>query len=189
MKIDDTYALIVVDVQNDFCPGGALPVDSGDRVVGAFNAIFRKFDYVYCTRDWHPWDHISFSEEPKYCDGSWPVHCMQDSPGALFHGELYVPLDAKIINKGDDPEVEAYSGFENPELHASLQQRGIQQLIIGGLTTDYCVKATVLDAIKHGYTTWILLDGCKGIAPETTDAAMDEMKAAGAHTINSGQFE
>lgn len=185
MKIEDTDALVVVDVQNDFCDGGALPVPEAERVVRPLNRLIFKFENIVFTRDWHPFNHCSFSDAPEFRDGSWPEHCVADSPGAEFNGGLHVPSDARIINKGCDPDREAYSGFDNPELLEYLRRKGVRRVFIGGLATDYCVKATALDAVRHGFDTWLLEDACRGITPESSAAAIAEMVRAGVQCCRS----
>lgn len=179
MTLNENDALIVVDVQNDFCPGGALPVPGGEGVVRVINPLQMKFHRLYFTRDWHPQDHCSFSEEPTFTDQSWPVHCVQDSPGAEFQGSLHVPADAVIISKGADPNEEAYSGFQGTSLGQQLNKAGVKRVFVAGLATDYCVKATVLDAIKAGFETVLIEDGCRGVSDETTARALSDMRAAG----------
>ena len=134
MRIEDTDALIVVDVQNDFCGGGALPVPQGEAVVQPINKIMGKFEYIAFSRDLHPADHCSFSDTPEFRDGSWPPHCIQDTPGAEFRGDLRVPLDAFFVEKGTDSEVEQYSVFSSPGLAEWLRRCGVNQVFIAGLT-------------------------------------------------------
>ncbi|MBP8128996.1 MAG: nicotinamidase [Candidatus Hydrogenedentes bacterium] len=190
MTVEDTDALIVVDVQNDFCPGGALPVTDGHLVARAINRIMPKFHRVVLSRDWHPRDHCSFSETPEYRDGSWPEHCVADSPGAEFIGDLMLPMDALIVSKGMDHEREAYSAFDGePPLADRLHAWGIHRVFIAGLATDYCVRATALDAIRFGFQACLLQDGCRGVARETAEAALEELRAAGVRMTHSGDFE
>lgn len=186
MKVSETDALIVVDVQNDFCPGGALSVLGGEGVVRVINPLQMKFDKIYFTRDWHPQDHCSFSDEPAFTDMSWPVHCVQDSPGAEFHGDLHVPSDATIVNKGTDASEEAYSGFQGTDLAGLLRAEGIERVFVAGLATDYCVKATALDALKEGFETVLVEDGCRGISDEGVAAALAEMQATGVILCRGG---
>ena len=173
-------ALIVVDVQNDFCFGGALPVPQGEHVVSIVNRIALKFDHQAYSRDWHPHDHCSFSDEPKYEDKSWPEHCVEYSAGAEFHGELHVPSDALLVSKGMSPDSEAYSAFQETGLLDWLRRRGIQRVFVAGLATDYCVRATVMDALDAGFTVMLVEDGCRGVGEETTKAALAQMYARGA---------
>ena len=180
MRLTDGDALIVVDVQNDFCHGGALPVALGELAVPVANRLIFKFDVLAFSRDWHPRDHFSFSDHPEFRDGSWPAHCQQDSPGALFHGDLHVPSDALIISKAAKADEEAYSAFAGGELEEQLRRRDISRVFVCGLATDYCVKFTVLDAIAAGFETVLVEDGCYGVAEDTTREALDEMREAGA---------
>ncbi len=163
VRITSKDALIIVDVQVDFCPGGALPVPEGDRIIPTVNEYIEMFKIVgqpiFATRDWHPENHISFKEN----GGIWPRHCVQNTEGAKFHPDLKLPLDAFIISKGDKPELEAYSGFQGTILHSLLRERGIKRVFICGLATDYCVKETAVGALNLGYTTFILFDAVKGV--------------------------
>lgn len=185
MKISRESALIVVDVQNDFCPGGALPVKEGDRVVPVFNRYIELFEKagapVYLTRDWHPKNHRSFKEQ----GGPWPPHCVQETGGARFHPDLKTPHNAAIISKAWRPEDESYSEFQGTNLELYLKRRGICRVWVGGLATDYCVKATVLDARALGFETYLLTDASRGIdaKPGDSERAVEEMKRAGAVPI------
>ena len=182
-----TDALIVVDVQNDFCPGGALAVQEGDQIIPLLNRIIPFFKHVVFTRDWHPADHISFSDEPQFVDKSWPRHCVAGMPGAELHPDLRIPEDALIINKGTDRDMEAYSGFQGTGLRERLREYGVRRLFIGGLATDYCVKSTVLDGLKAGFEVHLIEDAVQGIdVPEgTVAAALNEMRQNGAEIIKS----
>lgn len=189
MKVQESDALIVVDVQNDFCPGGALPVPCGDQVVPVINRVMVYFEHLVFSRDWHPQDHCSFSDTPAFRDGSWPVHCVQDSPGAEFQGDLRVPLDAHVVSKAAEPDSEAYSAFSGTDLEQELHRRGVSRVFVTGLATDYCVKFTALDAIKAGLDAVLIEDGCRGVAEATSAAALEEMKQAGVQVCHSGQLE
>ena len=189
MRTHDTDALIAVDVQNDFCFGGALPVPQAERVATPLNRAMLKFDTIVLTRDWHPADHCSFSDAPEYCDGSWPPHCVQDTPGAEFQGEFHAPLDAIMINKGTDPEREAYSGFQDSSLAEKLRARGIARVFVGGLATDYCVRATALDALAEGFEVFLLQDPCRGVGEESTTAALAELRAKGVQFVSTVELE
>ncbi|MBI5191887.1 MAG: bifunctional nicotinamidase/pyrazinamidase [Nitrospirae bacterium] len=188
--ITNNTALIIVDVQNDFCPGGALPVSEGDKVVAVLNSYTKKFIErglpVFLTRDWHPENHISFNAY----GGTWPPHCIQDSNGAEFHHGLLIPTNAVIISKGTLSDKDAYSGFEDTNLSEYLKQRHIDRLFIGGLATDYCVKSTVLDAIKEGFQTVFLEDASRGVDVKAgdSDKAIKEMLSAGAIRIKLGDI-
>ena len=180
-------ALIVVDVQNDFCPGGALAVAEGDLVVPVVNRLLPLFLHRVFTRDWHPPDHVSFADAPEFRDKSWPAHCVQNTPGAEFHPDLVVPPDALIVSKGDDPGREAYSGFQagGVDLAGWLNERGVRHVFITGLATDYCVRATALDARAAGFEVTVIEDAVRGVAPETTAAALRDLDRAGVARIGS----
>lgn len=169
-KIDTNDVLIIVDVQRDFCPGGALPVPDGDKVIPVLNEYIKRFKraetQIYATRDWHPPNHISF----KAYGGIWPAHCIQDSEGAAFHPDLTLPEDVKIISKATDPSKEAYSGFDPPQLKEELEWKGIKRVFVGGLATDYCVKSTVLDALELGFETILLVDAIRGVNLNPADS-------------------
>lgn len=169
-------ALIVVDVQHDFCCGGSLAVPGGDEVVPVINALMQGFDLVAATRDWHP-------AKNSY---EWPEHCVQNTSGAAYHSGLDVSRITREFLKGTDPDVHPYGGFyaDNDrgtllELHKWLQQFSVDHVFVAGLATDYCVKTTALDARYLGYNVTLCLDGCRGIDKETTRVAINEMKAAG----------
>jgi nicotinamidase/pyrazinamidase len=168
-SVGKTDALIIVDVQKDFCPGGALPVPEGDQVIPVLNdyiKIFKKPNArVFATRDWHPPNHVSFKAQ----GGPWPPHCVQNSEGAKFHPDLKLPSDATIVSKAMDPLREAYSGFDGTELVNILKAQGVTRVFVGGLATDYCVKNTVLDARKMSFETVLLLDAVRGINVEPDD--------------------
>ncbi len=191
MKLGKRAALIVVDVQNDFCPGGALPVPEGDKVVPLLNdyieTFLREGAPIYLTQDWHPADHISFKER----GGVWPPHCVQGTEGAAFHPGLALPEQGVIVPKGSSPNEDAYSGFQGTGLAARLKRQGIRRLFIGGLATDYCVKETVLDALREGFETVLLEDASRGVEvkPGDTQRALSEMEQAGAHTVRIGELK
>lgn len=191
MRIGDTDALIVADVQKDFCPGGALAVRGGDEIVPVVNALFGVFRNVVLSRDWHPANHISFSDTPQFVDKSWPVHCVADTPGAAFHEDLRVPADALIINKATESQQEAYSAFSVPGLRKTLAAWGVTRVFVCGLATDYCVKNTALDALREGFETYVIEDAMRGVdVPEgTAAAAVIEMQQAGATVCQSGALQ
>ena len=177
-------ALIIVDVQKDFCPGGALPVPRGDDVVSILNRYIQKFmeagARIYATRDWHPPTHKSFTPH----GGPWVPHCVQNTVGAEFHEDLRLPRTAKVISKATDPEKETYSGFDRTGLGAVLRRQGVRWVFVGGLATDYCVKHTVLDALTLGFVTVLLEDAIRGVEVQPGDSAraIAEMVAQGAQT-------
>lgn len=175
-------ALIVVDLQNDFCPGGALPVPQGDRVVGVMNRWIRAAERVgaviVISRDWHPPNHCSFETE----GGPWPVHCVQNTPGAGYHPDLHLPLCAFYVDKARDPDRESYSDFAGTGLSQALRQRGVQRIFIGGLALDYCVKATALDGLAEGFEVHLILPATRAVNVNPGDGtkALNEMRSAGA---------
>ncbi len=190
MEITDKDALIVVDLQRDFCPGGALPVPEGDEIVPVVNSLIPLFKTVVFTRDWHPPDHMSFSPNPQFRDGSWPVHCVAGTPGAEFHPELKIPPHTIIISKATERDKEAYSGFEGTELHRILMEKGVKRIFVCGLATDYCVKNTALDGVKLGYEVYLVEDASKGVdaPPGNLKRALEEMKRAGVKFIRSEEL-
>jgi nicotinamidase/pyrazinamidase len=184
-------ALLVVDVQRDFCPGGALPVPGGDQVVPVINRIVPMFGRWIYTRDWHPADHISFSPKPRFENGSWPAHCVQGTPGAMWCAGLIMPMNAILVSKGDKTGQECYSGFQVDRLDLAtfLQLRKVERLFITGLATEYCVRQTALDGCAAGFGVYLVEDAVRGIAPEDTARALAEMEKAGVSRVVSDQLE
>jgi nicotinamidase/pyrazinamidase len=201
-------ALLVVDIQNDFLPGGTLAVPDGDRVVPIINRLMDHFDLVLATQDWHPPGHGSFAaSHPNRQPGDvidlngipqvlWPVHCVQHSAGAAFSAELRTDRFAKIFQKGIDPNIDSYSSFfDNAKLRSTglgdyLRQRGVQEIFVCGLATDYCVKYSALDSKSLGIRTHVIEDACRGVnlRPDDSKDAIAEMRAAGASIIDSGEI-
>jgi nicotinamidase/pyrazinamidase len=180
-------ALVIVDVQNDFCPGGSLDVSEGDQVVPVLNRYARHFRGagapIFASRDWHPEKTKHF----KSGGGLWPPHCVQGTRGAEFHKDLALPTETVIISKGMDPGEDAYSCFQAQDSNGmdfavALGERGVQRIFVGGLATDYCVKATVLDALREGFEVVVLEDAIRAVNvnPGDGDRALAEIKAAGA---------
>jgi len=192
IKIDSHTALVVVDIQNDFCPGGALPVADGDKVVPVLNKYIQLFRSasapIIYTRDWHPPDHSSFKAQ----GGPWPPHCVQGSEGAKFRSDLLQPAEGEVVSKADRKD-EAYSFFQGTDLAHRLRRLrfrlglrgGIKALFVGGLATDYCVKETVLDGLKLGFQVYYLDDASKGVNvnPADSQLAVKEMLSKGAEEI------
>ncbi len=182
-------ALILVDVQLDFLPGGSLAVPRGDEVVPALNryiAVFRGLTLpVVATRDWHPPDHCSFKAQ----GGPWPPHCVAGSAGAHFATLLDLPCEAHIVSKATSRDRDAYSGFEGTGLDDWLRRAGASRVFVGGLATDYCVLNTVRDALRFGYATFLLLDAVRAVDVAAGDGAraIDEMRRLGAMAIEYGQ--
>ena len=178
-------ALIVVDVQNDFCPGGSLAVVRGDEVVAPLNKLMREFldsaEPVFKTRDWHPAKTGHFAAY----GGTWPVHCVQGTSGAEFHPDLLDDPRITIISKGIDERADGYSGFDGTNLEQLLRDEGVDEVWVGGLATDYCVKHTVLDALHAGFKVRALADAMRpvNINPQDGERAIREMQAAGAEIV------
>lgn len=183
-------ALLIVDVQNDFCPGGALAVTEGDHVVPVLNQYIEYFHAknmpIFASRDWHPLRTKHFK---KY-GGPWPVHCVQSTSGAQFHPHLKLPPETIILSKGMDPGEDSYSAFQGFDSRGNsfldiLKKKKIKNLYVGGLATDYCVKSSVLDARKFGFKVYLLMDAIRGVnlKPEDSEQAILEMISAGAKKI------
>jgi nicotinamidase/pyrazinamidase len=173
-------ALVIVDFQNDFCPGGALAVPDGDAIAGRINELAGSgdFDLVVATRDWHPADHGSFAEQ----GGPWPAHCVAGTPGAELHRALDpTPIDA-VVDKGQDPGTDGYSGFEATDLAALLRSRDVDHVTVVGLATDYCVKNTALDALRQGFAVTVDSTAVRGVDVEPDDStrALEAVRSAGA---------
>jgi nicotinamidase/pyrazinamidase len=200
-------ALVLVDIQNDFVPGGALAVREGDLVVPVAKRLILQFDLVVATQDWHPADHQSFAaNHPRRKVGEvievaglpqvlWPVHCVQGTPGAEFVPGLDVAKVTQVFRKGTDASIDSYSGFfDNGHRRATgmgewLKGRGVTDLYVMGLATDYCVKFTALDGRGLGFNVWLIEDGCRGVElrPGDVGRAVEEMRAAGVRVIGSGE--
>lgn len=196
-------ALIIVDLQNDFMPGGALAVTEGDLVVPATNALQTRFELVVATQDWHPADHGSFAanhEEKRPGDvidlGGleqilWPTHCVQNTDGAGFHKNFDMARVDRVFQKGTDPAIDSYSGiYDNGRRKATglgefLKEKGVAEAYVCGLATDYCVKFTALDAITLGLRVFVVEDACRGVnlQPGDVDRALDEMRDAGVRVV------
>ncbi len=177
-------ALIVVDVQNDFCPGGALAVERGDEVVEPLNRLISEFlersDLVIKSRDWHP----PVTKHFKAHGGTWPVHCVQHTRGAEFHPELIDDPRIQIVSKGLGDE-DSYSAFDGTDLAQTLREHGVKEVWVGGLATDYCVKQTVLDALREGFRVRALAGAMRAVnlRPGDGERALEEMRAAGAEVV------
>jgi nicotinamidase/pyrazinamidase len=187
---DERTALLVVDVQNDFCPGGSLPVQDGDRVVPVLNNFISRFEAegqpIFFSRDWHPPRTTHFQAQ----GGPWPEHCVQGTTGAEFHPSLKVPGSAVIVSKGMGADEDGYSAFVGRDdsgvsLASLLRERGVQALVVGGLATDYCVLNSVLEGIEAGFSVDVIAEGIRSVdvQPGDSDRAIERMKAAGAQFI------
>jgi nicotinamidase/pyrazinamidase len=188
--LESSDAFLVTDIQNDFLPGGALPVSGGDEVIPILNEYVRLFRaakaFVFASRDWHPKNHMSFKAQ----GGPWPPHCVQKTKGARFSSSLKLPKGTAVISKATDPKHESYSVFDKTEFDAELQKRGVKRLFVGGLATDYCIVNTVLDARKLGYPTVVLMDAVRGInvKPHDVEKAIEMMAKAGAQQATTADF-
>jgi nicotinamidase/pyrazinamidase len=173
-------ALIVVDVQKDFQPGGALPVDGGDQIVPVLNrwlaAARQGGAVVVASRDWHPPEHASFHEQ----GGPWPVHCVQNTPGAAFDPDLQLPADAWIVSKGSEADRDQYSALDETRLARRLHDQAVHRVWIGGLALDVCVRATTLDALKAGFETHLILPAARAVVPDDAQEVVAELRSAGA---------
>jgi nicotinamidase/pyrazinamidase len=201
-------ALLVVDIQNDFLPGGALGVSDGDRVIPVINRLMERFALILATQDWHPSNHGSFAaNHPNRRPGEvidlhglpqvlWPVHCVQESPGADFSDQLCTKCFSRVFRKGIDPEIDSYSSFFDNRRKRStglveyLQDQEVSRLFICGLATDYCVKFSALDSISSGFRTSVIADACRGVdlKPGDSAAAIAEMRIAGATIVDSSSI-
>ncbi|MEN0006189.1 MAG: bifunctional nicotinamidase/pyrazinamidase [Bacteroidota bacterium] len=201
-------ALILVDLQNDFLPGGALEVQEGDQVIPIANQLIEKFDLVVATQDWHPANHGSFAANHPWrkpgqvieLDGLpqvlWPIHCVQDSFGANFAKQLQQEQITVIFQKGTDPNIDSYSGFfDNGKRKATgmgdyLKEKGVTEVYVMGLATDYCVKFTALDAVDLGFKVSLLEDGCRGVNLKEGDVekALTEMREKGVRLMQSAEI-
>ncbi len=191
VRVKPGDALIIVDVQRDFLPGGSLAVPGGDEVVSVLN------EYLWCfvskglpvvaTRDWHPADHCSFQER----GGDWPPHCVAGTKGAEFAPELLLPPSATVIDKASFSDQEAYSGFAGTDLAQRLRQAGVTRLFVGGLATDYCVLNTVADALDEGFSVVVLVDAVRAVDVQPNDGAraMARMSALGARVASLGEVQ
>ncbi|GAB5559252.1 MAG: bifunctional nicotinamidase/pyrazinamidase [Synoicihabitans sp.] len=201
-------ALVLVDIQNDFLPGGALAVSDGNEVIPVVNKIVSRFDLVVATQDWHPADHGSFAE--NHADGSvgsvvdlnglpqilWPTHCVANSRGADFASTLNIKAVDRVFPKGIDAEVDSYSGFfdngkrRGTGLAEFLKEAKVSQIYITGLATDYCVKATALEACDLGFETYLVEDACRGVDlnPGDISRAIEEMREAGVFIISCAEL-
>ena len=183
-------ALVIVDLQNDFLPGGALGVPDGDAVIPALNICIDKFKQagapIFATRDWHPGDHCSFRAR----GGPWPPHCIADSRGAAFAATLKLPDDVIVVSKASSADADAYSGFDHTDLAAQLAARACRRVFIAGLATDYCVRATALDALREGLQTVVLEDGVRpvNVKPSDGEHALTEMRTRGARIAHSSEL-
>jgi len=182
--LEEGDGLVLVDVQNDFCPGGALPIEKGDEVVPVLNqwieAAQAKGIPIYASRDWHPLQHVSFEVQ----GGTWPPHCIQDTDGAAFHPELRLPKNAVKITKGVRFDQDQNSAFDQTGLAEQLKRNNVKRLWVGGLALDVCVLATVLDARRLGFEVHVILEATRPVTPEGGEEAIRRMREAGATIVS-----
>jgi nicotinamidase/pyrazinamidase len=189
VHLDNTDALLIIDMQNDFLPGGALGVASGHEVVAPINHLIELFREqglpIVASRDWHPTDHCSFADQ----GGPWPPHCVAGTPGAEFTAELALPDDAIVVSKADTAPVDAYSAFAGTGLAAQLRERGVERVTVCGLATDYCVLNTVTDALEEGFDAIVVPEAMRAVDVKPGDGtrAMDRMVARGAVPVRLGE--
>ncbi len=190
VRVQEGDSLIIIDLQNDFLPGGNLPVPQGDQVIEPLNRAifhFKEKDLpIFASRDWHPAGHISFEAQ----GGPWPPHCVQNSKGASLASELDLPCQAGIVSKGSSPDTDQYSAFDGTDLDFQLKNLRVTRLMVGGLAQDICVRQTVLDARRLGYEVYLLEDGTRPVNQESEDGeqSLAEMEEAGARLIETGQL-
>lgn len=174
-------ALLIVDVQNDFCPGGALPAPEGDKVVPVINRLMDKFDLIVASKDWHPQETVHFQK--------WPVHCVRDTRGAEFHPDLNAQKIHQVFYKGTGNKDDGYSAFEATNLNLAdfLRERGVDELYVTGIATDYCVRASAIDAAKAGFKTYVVEDAVAAVNvnPGDDQRAFEDMKKAGVTVVQS----
>ena len=178
-------AILIIDFQNDFTPGGALAVEGGDEIAEPIARLVPEFDHVFATRDWHPPDHASFETQ----GGPWPVHCVQGTHGAELHPAMrHIPVEA-IVDVGAEREDEGYSGFEKSKLEELLREQDVDRVAVVGLATDYCVRASAIDACELGFDTTVITDAIRAVNVDPGDGerALEEMKEAGARVATSDQ--
>jgi nicotinamidase/pyrazinamidase len=190
-RIPDSSVLILVDIQNDFCPGGSLAVKGGDEIVPVVNRLIQAFPTVVSTQDWHPAHHISFQER----GGPWPPHCVQGTRGAQLHRGIETARITNYFKKASDPDRDAYSEFEGFDaegrpLDTYLHNRGIRRIYLVGLATDYCVRATAIDGLRSGYETYVVTDAVRAVNVDQNDGnkALTEMAGLGAKLIQSSEI-
>jgi nicotinamidase/pyrazinamidase len=185
LKPTPSDALVVVDPQNDFLPGGALPVADGERIFTPINAVMPMFSHVFATRDWHPENHRYFSK----FGGPWPIHCLQNTHGAKFSSRLKTQFLDEIVSKGVDPDTDGYSGFAGTDLAQHLRDLGVKRVFVCGLATDYCVKATAIEAAENGFESVVLTDAIAAVNVRSDDEAeaLAAMRASGVELATTSQ--
>jgi nicotinamidase/pyrazinamidase len=182
-RVKMSKALLIIDFQNDFTSGGALEVPEGDEIAEPVKRLAKEFDYVFATRDWHPTDHSSFETE----GGPWPVHCVQGTHGAELHPAMRDIEVEEIVDVGAEREDQGYSGFEKSKLADLLRERDVDEVAVVGLATDYCVRASAIDAAREGFDTSVVTDAIRAVDvnPGDGERALEDMRKAGAKLVTS----
>jgi nicotinamidase/pyrazinamidase len=182
-RVKMSNALLIIDFQNDFTSGGALEVPEGDEIAEPVKRLAKEFDYVFATRDWHPPDHSSFETE----GGPWPVHCVQGTHGAELHPAMHDIEVEEIVDVGAEREDQGYSGFEKSKLADLLRERDVDEVAVVGLATDYCVRASAIDAAREGFDTSVVTDAIRAVDvnPGDGERALEDMREAGAKLVTS----
>jgi nicotinamidase/pyrazinamidase len=182
-RVKMSKALLIIDFQNDFTSGGALEVPDGDEIAEPVKRLAKEFDYVFATRDWHPTDHSSFETE----GGPWPVHCVQGTHGAELHPAMRDIEVEEIVDVGAEREDQGYSGFEKSKLADLLRERDVDEVAVVGLATDYCVRASAIDAAREGFDTSVVTDAIRAVDvnPGDGERALEDMRKAGAKLVTS----
>jgi nicotinamidase/pyrazinamidase len=182
-RVKMSKALLIIDFQNDFTSGGALEVPAGDEIAEPVKRLAKEFDYVFATRDWHPTDHSSFETE----GGPWPVHCVQGTHGAELHPAMRDIEVEEIVDVGAEREDQGYSGFEKSKLADLLRERDVDEVAVVGLATDYCVRASAIDAAREGFDTSVVTDAIRAVDvnPGDGERALEDMRKAGAKLVTS----
>jgi nicotinamidase/pyrazinamidase len=182
-RVKMSKALLIIDFQNDFTSGGALEVPEGDEIAEPVKRLAKEFDYVFATRDWHPTDHSSFETE----GGPWPVHCVQGTHGAELHPAMRDIEVEEIVDVGAEREDQGYSGFEKSKLADLLRERDVDEVAVVGLATDYCVRASAIDAAREGFDTSVVTDAIRAVDvnPGDGERALEDMREAGAKLVTS----
>ncbi len=183
MEFTEGDVLLLVDIQNDFCPGGNLPIEKGDEIIPFLNPIIKKASAVgipvFLSRDFHPRLHPSFKEN----GGKWPVHCIQDTEGARFHPDLNIPDNAEIVSKGTRFDKDQYSAFDDTGLGDLFKKLKIKRVFVAGLALDVCVKETAVDSVKLGFKTYVLKQGTRPVSKRSGEQALNQMKELGIEII------
>ncbi len=188
MKSISDSALIIVDVQNDFCTGGPLEIYGAENIIPVINSLVPLFCKIVYTQDCHPENHISFSKSPEFKDKSWPQHCVMNTYGVQIHNYLIVDENAVFLKKGTNPGLEQYSVFDKTGLGDLLKSENIYSVYIAGLATDYCVRYSAIDAAKEGFSVNVVMDACAGISDDTVRETIEDFKKNNVRMVNASEI-